>query len=100
MELIVIENRPVFDTAQIARGDVLYARHRSWDEGRCGIVTRVTADKLTVQYHPAIGNVTNHFYIPVTEAVDGQWEIRWSKDLLEIGEQEMTPEEAEDSGGA
>ena len=92
MELIVIENRPVFDTTQIARGDVLYARFRSWEEGRGGIVTRVTADKLTVQYHPGIGNVTNHFYIPVTEVADGQWEIRWSKDLLEIGEVEMTPE--------
>ena len=93
MELLIIENRPVFDTEQIARGCLMYARHRSWDEGRGGVVTRVTPEKLTVQYHPGIGNVTNHFYIPVNEAAEGEWEIRWTKDLLEIGEVEMTPEE-------
>lgn len=96
-ELIVFENRPIFDVTQIAQGDLLYARHRSWDKGRGGIVTRVTAEKLTVQYHPGIGNVTNHFHIPVSEAAEGQWEMRWSKDMAEIGEIEMA-EDGENAG--
>ena len=96
-ELIVFENRPIFDVTQIAQGDLLYARHRSEEKGRGGIVTRVTAEKLTVQYHPGIGNVTNHFHIPVSEAAEGQWEIRWSKDMVEIGEVEMA-EDGENAG--
>ena len=100
MELVVIENRPVFDTTQAERGDLVYARHRSWEKGRGGILTRVTAEKLTVQYYPPIGNVTNHFEIPISEAAAGQWEIRWSKDLLEIGDVEMVSEESGTAGGS
>ena len=94
MELVIIENRPIFDTAQVERGDLIYARHRSDEKGRGGIITRVTAEKLTVQYHPGVGNVTNHFEIPISEVAEGQWEIRWSKDLTEIGEVEMVPIES------
>lgn len=100
MELIVIENRPVFDTTQVERGDLVYARHRSQETGRGGIITRVTAEKLTVQYHPRVGNVTNHFEIPISEVAEGQWEIRWSKDLLEIGDVEMVSEESGTAGGS
>lgn len=100
MALIITENRPVFDTGEIARGYLVYARHRSWDEGLGGFVTRVSGDKVTVQYHPGIGNVTNHFHIPAKEVADGQWEIRWSKDMTEIGSIEMASgeEETENAG--
>lgn len=95
MPLVKTEERPVFDTALIAKGYLLYARHRSWDEGLCGIVTRVSEEKVTAQYHPKIGNVTNHFHIPAKEVADGQWEIRWSKDMTEIGSVEMASAETE-----
>ena len=61
-----------------------------------------------MQYHPGIGNVTNHFMIPVSEAVSGQWEIRWSADMSEVfeygikadGEQQGTEgAEGEDEAG-
>ena len=41
-------------------------------------MTAATEDQLIVQYYPGIGNVTNHFIIPVSEAAEGQWEIRCS----------------------
>ena len=92
MALIIDSSRKIFDTSQVSKGYLLYAKHRSWDDGRSGIVTAVTEDKLTVQYHPAIGNVMNHFFIPATEVADGQWHIRWSKDMDEIGEIKMAEE--------
>lgn len=92
MALIIDSSRTIFDTSQVSKGYLLYAKHRSWDDGRSGIVTAVTEDKLTVQYHPAIGNVMNHFFIPATEVADGQWHIRWSKDMDEIGEIKMAEE--------
>ena len=61
-----------------------------------------------MQYYPGIGNVTNHFVIPVAEAAEGQWEIRWSADMTEVkeygikedGEQQETEGvEENDSGG-
>lgn len=84
MALILTASRPVFDTTVIKRGDLIYAKHRSWPEGHGGIVTRVAEDKLTVQYHPGIGNVTNHFFIPASEVAAGEWLVRWSEDLSAV----------------
>ncbi|EOS47359.1 hypothetical protein C809_02235 [Lachnospiraceae bacterium MD335] len=81
MALITEKPATFFDTEQIKRGHLLWGKHRTWNEGRSGFVTAVTKDCLTVQYYPGIGNVTNHFMIPISEAADGQWEIRWSYDM-------------------
>lgn len=86
MALIVDATTPVIDTTQIETGDVVYAKHRSWPEGRTGLVTGIRNDKLVIQFHPAIGNVMNHFFIPAQEVADGEWEVRWSSDLTEIYE--------------
>ncbi|MDE7201812.1 MAG: DUF5026 domain-containing protein [Lachnospiraceae bacterium] len=86
MALVTEKSRAAFDLTEIERGHLLWGRHHIWNEGRAGFVTSATEDRLIVQYYPGIGNVTNHFIIPVTEAVDGQWEIRWSADMAEIKE--------------
>lgn len=84
MALIIESSRSVFDTTQIEKGDLLYAKHRSWTEGRAGIVIAVSEDRIIVQFLPGIGNVVNHFFIPVEEAAENQWTIRWSKNLIAI----------------
>lgn len=86
MGLIITESRAEFDTAAIKAGDVLYGRHSSWDGGKAGVVTGVTADELVVQFHPGIGNVVNHFFVPAAEVADQEWELRWSSDLISINE--------------
>ena len=106
---LVIEKPVVsFDLKQIQRGYLLWGRHYTWNEGKAGFVTSATEDQLIVQYHPGIGNVTNHFMIPVSEVVSGQWEIRWSADMSEVfeygikadGEQQETEgAEGEDETG-
>lgn len=74
----------VFDTSSIKKGDLMYGKHQTWQEGKVGFVTAVTEEELTVQYHPGIANVTNHFFIPASEVADGQWELRWSADLSAV----------------
>ena len=86
MSLVIEKPRAAFDTSQIKRGYLLWGRHSTWNEGKAGFVTAATEDQLIVQYYPGIGNVTNHFIIPVSEAVEGQWEIRWSADMAEVQE--------------
>lgn len=86
MSLVIEEPVATFDLAQIRRGDLLWGRHNTWTEGKAGFVTSATKEQLIVQYHPGIGNVTNHFFIPVSEVTDGQWEIRWSANLADIYE--------------
>lgn len=86
MALVTEKPRAAFDLAEIERGYLLWGRHRSWKEGKAGFVTSATEDQLIVQYYPSIGNVTNHFIIPVSEAVGGQWEIRWSANMTEVKE--------------
>ncbi len=84
MSLVIEKPTSVYDLSIIRAGDLLFGRHRTWEEGKAGIVTSATEDRLAVQFFPGIGNVTNHFFIPVLEAVAGEWEIRWSNDLSEV----------------
>ena len=104
MSLVIEKPRATFDISQIKRGYLLWGRHSTWNEGKAGFVTAATEDQLIVQYYPGIGNVTNHFIIPVSEAVEGQWEIRWSADMAEVQEYnikedgEQQEEEGVDSG--
>ncbi len=86
MTLVTEKTAAVFDLSEIKRGDLLWGRHRSWRDGRAGMVTSATGERLTVQYCPGVGNITNHFIIPVSEAAGGEWEIRWSADMAEIQE--------------
>ena len=86
MSLVIEKPRVAFDMSQIERGHLFWGRHSTWNEGKAGFVTAATEDQLIVQYYPGIGNVTNHFIIPVSEVTDGQWEIRWSADMMEVQE--------------
>lgn len=96
MELIVDSVTKVFDTGIIKRGCLVYGKHRTWQEGKAGFVTAVTEKEITVQYHPGIANVTNHFFVPANEVADGQWEFRWSNDLSEVYEYPNEPEGGSD----
>lgn len=100
MGLLIEKPVAVYDLSQIHPGYVCFGKHRTWNEGKTGIVTSVTESQMTVQYHPGIGNVTNHFIIPISEVAAREWEIRWSADLLEVSEYEAIPEreETDESG--
>lgn len=101
--MALITEKPVmsYDLTQIKRGCLLWGKHYTWSEGKAGFVTSATEERLIVQYHPGIGNVTNHFIIPVSEAVEGQWEIRWSADMSEVFEYgiETDAEQKTEGGG-
>lgn len=99
MALIVDSIAKVFDTAQIKKGYLMYAKHRSWPDGRGGFVTAVTDKQITVQYHPGIANVTNHFFLPSDEVEAGEWEVRWSEDLGVVEEYKVEGGGEDDAGG-
>jgi len=84
MALVIEKPAAAYDLTQIKPGYLFYGRHRTWDEGKSGIVTSVTEKQLTVQYYPGIANVTNHFVIPAEEIIADEWEVRWSADMSEI----------------
>lgn len=84
MELIKTQPESVFDSSVIKPGYAVYARNFTWSEGKTGFVTSVTEKELIVQYHPGIGNVTNHFFITADQVKAGHWEIRWSADLTQV----------------
>ena len=100
MALIMEKPTAAFDMSQIKRGDLLWGKHCTWTEGKEGFITTATEQQLIVQYYPGIGNVTNHFVIPVSEVIDGQWEIRWSTDMIEIKEYRVeTDKEQQETEG-
>lgn len=92
--LITEKPETVFDTSEIKAGYLVFAKNRSWNEGIGGFVTAVTDKEVVVQYHPGIGNVTNHFFIRANEVVAGDWEIRYSVDMSEV---HVYPEPANDT---
>lgn len=93
MALVAEKPRAAFNMDEIGRGYLLWGRHSTWNEGKAGFVTAATEEQLIVQYYPGIGNVTNHFIIPVSEVAEGQWEIRWSADMTDIQEYSIKADE-------
>ena len=68
--LIIRNPTNVFDTEEIQRGTLIYAKHKSWSNGERGFVVSVTGNKATVQYPPQIGNFTNHFFSSDAASLD------------------------------
>ncbi len=86
MELIIEKPQSVLNTLEIKTGMLVYAKHVSWKCGISGFVTAITEKEMIVQYHPRIGNVTNHFFINAKEVAAGDWQIRYSTDLSKVYE--------------
>jgi len=84
MPLIIDTTSKVFDKASVHKGDLIRAKHETWDEPRNGIVTAVSDDKLTVIFLPGLGNVTNYFTILASEVAAGKWTVRWTTDMETI----------------
>lgn len=80
--LLADEKKQVFNLDEICRGALIYAKHKTWQEGHAGIVTEASGDTLRVQYLPSVRNVLNHYFIHASEAAGGEWEIRYSADCL------------------
>mgnify|MGYP000957146870 CR=1 FL=1 len=81
MPLITDTINKVFDKASVHKGDLIRAKHVTWDEPRNGIVTTVSDNKLTVLFLPGLGNVTNYFTILASEVETGKWTVRWTTDM-------------------
>ena len=84
MPLIKDTVNTVFDEASVHKGDLIRAKHETWDEPRNGIITAVSDKKLTVLFLPGLGNVTNYFTILASEVAAGKWEIKWTTDMETI----------------
>ncbi len=74
----------VFDKASVHKGDLIRAKHETWEEPRNGIVTTVSDNKLTVLFLPGLGNVTNYFTILASEVAAGKWTVKWTTDMETI----------------
>lgn len=46
MALVVEQPIATFDLSEIARGDLVYGKHRTWPEGKAGFVTSATEKEL------------------------------------------------------
>ena len=82
--LIVKEPTEKFNTEEIRRGTLVYAKHKTWENGEKGFVTTASEDEVIVQYPPKIGNVTNHFFLRAEEVAKGDWEVRYTNDMETI----------------
>lgn len=93
MPLITDTINKVFDKASVHKGDLIRAKHVTWDEPRNGLVTTVSDNKLTVLFLPGLGNVTNYFTILASEVETGKWTVRWTTDMEIINTEGTAGEE-------
>lgn len=94
MELVLSKTSKCFNVSELVKGTLCYGKHKSWEKGKSGFISSVAVDKIIVQFHPGIRNITNHFHIDVDEVAAGDWEIRMSHDLKDVIE--FLPEGGED----
>lgn len=96
MALIKDNAAPVFDREQVHKGDLMRAKHQTWDadDYRNGVVVSVADDKVVVLYFAGYGNVTNHYVMLASEVSRGEWQATWTSDMETIYSTEN-----EESGG-
>ena len=81
--LLVKKETTEFDMQEIKRGTLICAKHSTWQDWKSGIVTAVKEKLIRVEFPPEeIGCITNHYFIPASEASAGEWQIRYSCDGL------------------
>ncbi len=97
--LLVDASVTIFDTDEVTKGSLMYAKHSSWEEGVSGIVTEVNEKYLRLQFLPAINNVLNHVIIQASDVAGGNWTIRYSTDGMETVT-EYPEAESEEEGGS
>lgn len=73
-----------FDTEEIKRGTLVWAKKDGWDEAETGFVSEATADVVTVQFPAKVSSVVNHFFIKIADAVAGKWSVRYTNDMETI----------------
>lgn len=106
MALITENAAPVFDREQVMKGDLIRAKHTTWEDYRNGVVVSVSDERLVVFYYAGYGNVCNHYVIKATEVEAGEWSVKWSHDLETIysevnaeGGNDGSDVEGENTGG-
>ena len=90
--LLVNKSSTVFNTEEVTRGSLMYAKHSSWDEGVSGIVTEAHEKAIRLQFLPAINNVLNHTVIYASDVVKGDWTVRYSSDGMSTVKEYIPPE--------
>lgn len=84
--LLIEKTTKEIDLTEIARGNPICARHRTWgkwDSWKSGLVSDVSEKQIIVTFLPETQNIQNHFIISAADIAAGAWEIRWSSDGLE-----------------
>lgn len=84
--LIIDSDSKEFNLEEIHRGTLVCAQHSTWDGAVAGMVTRAYKDVLRIQFPPSVQNTLNHFFIYVDEVMRGEWIMKYSDDLVTIGQ--------------
>lgn len=90
MALIVNSEMPMFDTSEIAKGDLLNGRFYLWNESMNMLVVNVKKDAIIAVYLPKIHSATCYIRIQAADVHEGKWQLRYSSDLSDVKEVSMT----------
>lgn len=81
--LLIETATKVINLAEIGRGTLICAKHKTWDKAISGIVTDATEERILVTYLPDTQNIQNHYRIHASDIESGAWDIRYSADGME-----------------
>jgi hypothetical protein len=84
MALITNVSTPTFDLTAIRQGDAIRVRRAGDTTPRNGIVTRLTANAMTVLYANVQNNQTSFVELAAVDVAVGVWEVWWTTDFVTI----------------
>lgn len=73
-----------FDLKAVKRGSVVRLVKKDGSVERMGLVHRVRPDCLTLLYCNVQSSATSYFDFSAKEALSGDWEVFWSRDLQQV----------------
>ena len=99
MALITDNAAPVFDMEQVHKGDLVRAKHITWDSDdyRNGVVVSLSPEKMVVIYFTGYGNISNHFIVYASEVSAKEWDVKWTTDMETINSTEEEQGEGAES---
>ena len=88
--VLLDESEKIFNLEEVKQRGLIRARYHTWNESRNGIIVAVNKTMIQVLFLTQIRTAAQYFRIPAIEVAEGKWSIKYSNDIENFFEIEMT----------
>ena len=88
--VLLDESEKIFNLEEVKQRGLIRARYHTWKEPRNGIIVAINKTMIQVLFLTQIRTAAQYFRIPAIEVAEGKWSIKYSNDMENFFEIEMT----------